>query len=306
MKNIFKVLLGSALAVVAASSCSDLNEFPVFDEAESFVEFDKTTYNVPENIGQISIPVSIGAYATERTVVSYTILDASLEGGDYNAEKGVNFNDRSYSGVLIFDGDVWTSNIVIDIVNLEGVYTGDLKFAVKIESSSSTKVSAENTAVITISDLDHPLASILGEYTCTGKKYDCETDIDSYTITLSKDAVDVHTVHIDYITPGCKQYSTWGDWSYVGTVSADLKTITIARGQKCQAWYQTEEDVFELYTFEGLSGNSIMGLSNTGSFEMTQTSDGVWTTDANIWLYPVVTGSFYTNFVIAAPVWTKK
>lgn len=313
-----KIFAAAALTLAVFASCSKLNEFPVFEEDQSFVAFAKATYMVAEDSGQLSIPVSLGAYGTEedktlpKTNVSYTILDASLDGGSYTAVKDVDFKDTNVDGVLSFDGSKVTQNIVIDIINRAGEYTGDITFGVLISTASNNmKISSEKLVKVTITDNDHPLASILGEYTVTCKTYDGSAAQDPYTLTLTKDPDDVHVVHIDYITPGCKSYSSWGDWSCVGTVSEDLKTITIARGQICgqgseePAWYQSADDTFELHTYVMVGGSSL-SVTKTGSFEMVSTTPGVFSTEENIWLYPAVTAKYYTNFVAFAPVWTKK
>ena len=314
MKNIYKALMGAAL-VAAAASCSKLNEAPVFDEADSFVAFDKSTYIVDEDCVSLTIPVSIAAYSPVKTNVSYTILDESLEGGKYTAKKGVNFSDENPDGVLIYDGESFTQNIVIDIVNIEGEYTGDLTFGIKLESASGLNIGNESVVKVTISDLDHPLSSILGSYTAQGKTYS-GGDQTAYTLTLSKDPEDLSTVHIDYITYGCKQYSSWeaeGEtWEYIGTVTRDdngnINGINIARGQKTTVYYSSLSDFFELRTFESVTGGYIVGILSTGSFDMTLSSTDpvTWTTDANIWLFPVVYQMYFSNFYTCTPVWTKQ
>ena len=315
MKNIYKVLMGSALVIAAASSCSKLNEAPVFSESESYVAFEKSSYSIAENGGQLTIPVSIAAYNTVKTNVSYSILDVDVEGSGYTAKKGEDFTDQNADAVLIFDGTVWSQNIVINIKEHAGTYTGDLKFAIKIDSASGLKTSAENIVVVTITDNDHPLSSILGTYTAQGKTYS-GGDQTAYTLTLSKDSEDLSTVHIDYITYGCKQYASWESegetWEYIGTVTRDengnINGINIARGQKTTVWYSSSDDVFELRTFESVTGGSITGIQNTGSFDMTLsgTDPVTWTTDANIWLFPVVYQAYYSNFYTCTPVWTKQ
>lgn len=291
MKNIFRTILGTA-ALLAAFSCSNLNDFPVFDPAESFAAFEKSNYMINEDYGQLIIPVTIASIDPVNTTVSYRINDGT-------AKAGVNVKDTNSSAVLTFADGARTQNIVLDIISLEGEYTGDLDFSVELLSATGLKLSSENVCNVIIADLDHPLAAILGTYVATSQNY-AGADI-TWELTLTKDEKDVTVVHCDFFTPGCIQYSNWGDWSYVGTVSEDKKSISFAVGQKCQAWYQTEDDQFQLLTWEpGIY------LYDTGNVVFNEVSEGVWYSAEKVWLYPVVTGSLYTNWCVRETTWTKK
>ena len=39
---------------------------------------------------------------------------------------------------------------------------------------------------------------------------------------------------------------------------------------------------------------------------LSSTDPVTWTTDANIWLFPVVYQMYYSNFYTCTPVWTKQ
>lgn len=304
MKNNMKYILGAALMVGFAASCSKLNEMPVFDASESFAAFEVSTYSLPEDGGTLTIPVSIAALEPVRTTVAYEILDANVVGSGYTAKEGVDFVDTNTDKVLIFDGKTMTQNIVLNIINRAGEYTGDLTFGIRITSAKGLKLSAEKLTVVKITDNDHPLAPVLGKYDCTGE--DVSFSPVSWVMELSKDPVDVHTVHIDCIMPACVQFASWGSWEFVGTVSEDLKTITIERGQKTQAWYQSETDVFELVSCE-FDGSMLTNILESGNIVMTLGADGKWTSDVStIWLYPVETKSWYGNFCLSNFSWKKQ
>ncbi|MBQ7622554.1 MAG: hypothetical protein IJS66_02300 [Bacteroidales bacterium] len=291
MKKISMLILGAA-ALFAAFSCSKLNEFPVFENEESFVAFEKATYSVAENVGIISIPVTIASIDPVATSVAYTLKDGT-------AKVGENVRDTNPQAVLTFDGEARTQYINLEIVELPGQYTGDISFSVELVKPNSLKLSAEKSCVITITDNDHPLADILGTYVVTAQDY--YDNAISWEMTLTKDATDVTILYCDFITSGSLQYSSWGDWSYVGQVSEDKKTITFACGQKCEAWYATEEDQFMLVSWEpGIY------VYDTGNITFTETAPGVWTSTDNIWLYPVNTAKLWTNFCAKNEVWTKK
>lgn len=301
MKKLSSILTIAALTA-AFVSCDKLNEFPTFEASESFAAFEKASFTIDETGETLVIPVSIAAYENVKTNVSYTILDATTD-SQYSAKKGVDFKDTSADGVLVFDGSSSTQYITIEILPHVGEYTGDLTFGIELQSASGLKLSAEKLCKVSISDIDHPLANILGEY--VGKALDSNGGEVSWTLHLTKDPSDVTVVHIDAIEKGCVDFASWGDWSYVGTVSEDQKTIYIARGQKTEAWYQSADDQFILKTFEVFNGSSISGILDSGNIEVTMTAPGVWSV-GNIWLYPAVTQAYYTNFCAQNVTWTKK
>lgn len=190
MKRFYTILFGAALAI-SMVGCQGLNELPEFEPSESFASFPKLSFNIDENKGQVVIPVQIASIKPVNTVVSYQVVDGT-------AKSGVNYKDTNASAVLTFDGTVREQSIVIDIVDLAGEYTGDLSFEVKLLSATGLKISAENACKVTISDLDHPLAAILGDYAATAtSSYDGAV---SWTMTLLKDAKDITVVWIHGIT----------------------------------------------------------------------------------------------------------
>ena len=126
MKNIFFKIMAGAALVTAFASC-ELNDFPTFDEADSFVAIDKTTIMVNETAGQVVIPVTIASVDPMKTAVTYEIVDSTAK-----VNKHYKLNSNYESGVLSFDGTTRTQNIVVDIIDSTGVYTGDLVFTVNL------------------------------------------------------------------------------------------------------------------------------------------------------------------------------
>lgn len=299
MKSLYKILtIGAALAAMV--SC-DLNQTPVFDDAnESFAAFDITSVSVNENVGKLSIPVTIASITPKKVSVAYSVTAGT-------AKEGVNYNLVDKSAVLVFDGTERTKNIEIDITDLAGEYTGDLTFSLDLVSAGDLKLGANSSCSVKISDLDHPLASILGTYTATCKSYS-GADL-TWTLTFSKDPSDVTVVWVDAPVYWAVQYASWGDYSVYGNVSEDLKTITFPCGQTCgalsdsPAWFDTETDVFTLGTW-----TPGIYLEDSGNITMTMTSDGVWKTDAAMAIWPVESVSLYVNMLMAGETmtWTKQ
>ena len=303
MKNIYKYL-ACAMALTSVLSCDKLNETPVFEDSKSFAAFDITSFSVNENVGVLSIPVTIASPDPKQVALAYTVNDGT-------AKAGVNFTLVDDSAVLAFDGQTRTMNIELNIIDLAGEYTGDLSFTVSLVKPGDLDLGASSTCTVKISDLDHPLAPILGSYVVDAGYYTGTPC--SWPLTLTKDSQDPSVVWIDYPVYFCYQYATWGDYSVYGTVSEDLKTITIPCGQTPgaesgnPAWYKDETDVFVLGLWEDLGGGSV-NLISSGVITMTMTADGVWTTDdaPAAWL---PSGNALTTGMLMTPgtlTWTKQ
>ena len=285
MKNIFFKIMAGAALVTAFASC-ELNDFPTFDEADSFVAIDKTTIMVNETAGQVVIPVTIASIDPMKTAVTYEIVDSTAK-----VNKHYKLNSNYESGVLSFDGTTRTQNIVVDIIDSTGVYTGDLVFTVNLLSGGKNlNLGASSTCVVKISDLDHPLADILGEYTVTGE--DFAKGKFSYTMTLTKDDTDINTVWIDYVCP----LAQGNPMAVYATVSPDHKTISIPCGQQTKAGL-----IFVEYTYD--NGHYV---GTSGSVDMVSTTPGVFTTEQGIGM--IEGNSLYAGGVVlqGTTVWTKK
>lgn len=239
MKNIFKYS-AVAVAAFALASCSDLNEYPVFQKDDAFVAFSKSSVSVSEAAGTVTITLSQAAVDPIRSVVAYEVLDKKTDTtGTYTAEKGVNFVDNSIDGLLFFENGERTASITFDIINPvdengKTIFTGDLTFGIRILSASNrVDLGSENECVVTISDLDHPLASILGDYTASGESiYPGYEGTINWPVVFEKDAKDLKTV---WITNIAGQYDSHL-YPIYGTVVYDedgenIVGITIPAGQ---------------------------------------------------------------------------
>ena len=266
MKNkfIFNILAGAAL-VGAISSC-DLNKTPVFDDADAFVAIDKTSVTVNETVGTITIPVTIASVNPVKTAVTYEVVDGSAKAGtDY-----VLVDD---SAVLSFDGKERTMSIEIQILPHVGTYTGDLDFTINLLSGGKKlNLGAESSCKVRISDLDHPLADILGEYSCTAT--DKALGSVSWTMRMSKDPEDTKVVWVDYICPFAASNPSM-EFSVYGNVSEDHNTIVFPCGQKPGAEYG-EDDPFVFIWFNYADKYIV---DDAGTVTMTKGADGRWTTE---------------------------
>ena len=255
MKRIYKYV-ACACALMTAFSCSKLNETPVFEASKSFAAFDVTSVSVDENAGSVSIPVTIASVDPVQVAVAYTTTDDS-------AKAGVNFNLNDASAVLAFDGETRTMNVVIDIVDLAGEYTGDLSFTVSLVKPGDLDLGANSTCKVKINDLDHPLASILGSYTASAFNY-FDGATTEWGVTFEKDPSDITVVWILGITE-----STAADAVY-GNVTTDeegnFASITVPFGQSIEwnASYTATLVGFKDGGYYAPEGNIVFEKTETG------------------------------------------
>ena len=266
MKNIYKYI-ACAFALTAALSCSKLNETPVFEDSKSFVAFGQTSYSVNEDAGTISIPVTVASPDPKQVTVAYSVADGT-------AKVGTNFSLADESAVLVYDGETRVQNIVINIKNIattaeQSGYTGDLVFTVTLDSAGELELGYNKTCTVKIVDLDHPLAEILGTYSCAGVSY-FDGPL-SWTATFQKDDEDENVVWITAVTASCP-YAVYGN---VTDYASGDWTITIPAGQSALGSYK-----FSLCWFDGDYFDD-----STGNIVLTRQADGSYVAEQGIGVY---------------------
>ncbi len=295
MKNLFKIFAGAAL-IASFASCDNLNEVPVFSDKDAFVAMDKGSVIVNEDAGIISIPVTIASADPMKTSVTYAVTDGT-------AKAGVDYKLVDESAVLLFDGKTRSMNIEIEIIPHTGEdgYTGDLSFTIDIlGGGNSLNLGANASCSVKISDLDHPLQSILGEYGAKGFNYFDGVDM-SWNLTMYKDDNDINVVWIDGIIAELAGAYPLNDFRVYGNVSEDKKTISIPCGQVLKD--KVSGYVVSLWSFDG--GNSV---SSGGTIEAVF-ANGVWTIEAGLGIGFVSDTGGVSLFGLYNPgsiTWTKK
>lgn len=231
MKLNIKYLSFLLAGAVALASC-DKNEPNVFDDKDAFVAFDAVAVTYAEDYSKdgatFKIPVTLASVKGLDETVKFEVVTPEQKG----AVAGVNFELLSTTGVLSFNAENRTQYIEFKTMT-DGEYTGDLKFTVKLLPSETLPVGSESECTVTISDIDHPLTFILGDFTASGTDY--WDGPSSWTITVHKDAVDDHKVWFDnlfnnpgWIDPRCRFY---------GVVNDEKTIITIPFGQESEYKY---------------------------------------------------------------------
>lgn len=187
MNNINRFIAGAA-ALAALASC-DLNKTPEFDDAKAFVSFEVTNYSYNEDNGTIKIPVTIASLEPIRAVIGYEVK-GSQKDGDGLAKEGVDYRLADELATLTFDGKTRTQNIEIELIDRPKFEQGDLTFSIDIVNAGKLALGEDTNCNITIVDLDHPLAPILGEYSVTAGS-------SGWSMTLMKDSKNKSLVWID-------------------------------------------------------------------------------------------------------------
>lgn len=259
MKTIFKYIAG-AVAVAALAGCN-LNPLPTFDQADSFVAFDRGSVTVNEDAGTVTLPFTIASVDPVKTNVSYELVDGT-------AKQGVNYDSLDESAVVVFDGTERTGSIVISIKKIDG-YTGDLSFSVKLVAATGINLGASNVCTVTINDLDHPLSAILGEYTSAAHDYFDDVDV-SWTVTLMKDPKDVNIVWVDGFSSTFAGTYPTKDWRFYGNVVKDEDGTITGINFPCGQTFADAVNANEakLWAFEG------EGVTTSGNISFEVTSNG--------------------------------
>lgn len=159
MKRNILIYIAAALALVLSPSCDRTHEY----EPKAYATLYKTSFSVPENCGELKIPVLLCNSDGSDVQVSVAIKPGV-------AVENVDFEMTS-PAILNFSGDVDSLDIVIAVTNFAGDFTGAKDFSIEISSLTEGVLNGNFLkAGVTIEDLDHPLAPIIGTWTGEAKE----------------------------------------------------------------------------------------------------------------------------------------
>lgn len=233
MKNTLKYIGILVMGVLAAASCN-LNSYPVFDDKDAFVAFDATGYEFNEpkagTTDTVYVYATLASVAGLSSTASYEVVEDTTIANP--AVQGYDFDILDENGVLRFDEANRTCAIPIVLYSPKSGgddgYTGNKSFRIALTSTGSVNAGSENTCLVTIADIDHPLNAILGTYNMTGESY--FSGPVAWPMTLSRDETDVNLVWFS----GLVDTQTIG--GFFGTVERDAENnitgITINLGQQ--------------------------------------------------------------------------
>ena len=260
MKLNFKYIVAALALVALSASCDRKVDFP----SEKFVTLDDYAYSVDETSAEVVIPVHIYNQDCHDVQVAVKLLDnTAVEGTDYEIISPA-------SGVLTFPAGTDSLAIKIAIKPHVGVYTGTKKFGVQVASATEGVVTgAFSSATVSISDLDHPLADILGDYVATGNT--ASSGVAQWKVTFAANEDDVTKVNVTNLS--------WFDETLVGDVSEDHNVVTLPFGQMYVAsGYATMFCGWSTGGYYKPSGNLLLTRTETGWVQSTDidTADRTW------------------------------
>jgi len=291
MKKI-TIYISFLAGIVLFFSACELNEAPEFDDANAYVAFDNENMSVAEDTGTVSIPVRLTSLKGLTSTVSFDFIDSTaVKGRDYNLKGG--------ASVLNFDGSEAVQNIQVDIINNSGVFTGDLKFGIRITSSGDVNAGSIDTMWVTILDLDHPLAAILGTYSVYGPNY-FSGKPDVWDVTIEKDPDgDVSKVWIsNLVVSGTNQ-------KVYGVVNEEETKIEIPVGQTIATSSSYESIVLEGFDDPDVNAANLLPSGSKLTMELTSSSPVTFIMDLPFGSHIIDVDNWY-SIVLANATFTKK
>ena len=292
MKKLY--LIAVALLALAGTSCNRLVEYTSIP----FVYFPNPTISVYEDAGVIEIPVKVQAdvdFSLTFETVDGEKVDSETGVKVPNGKRGVDYDivDNDASLIRFAAGDTQKS-IKVKITDFPGVLTGNKDFTVKmVGSGNEVCKGGYSYCKVTIIDNDHPLKSILGEYTAT------DADGNSWTMTFAADPNNWYVTFIDGIVA-----TFAGDWvgqsirHYVpATVSEDLSKVTVNFGYKLADQYNGHD--INIWGYDG----TYIYASGTAVFEKTE--DGYKLDGSKGFAAIYESGGYYlasSNAIAMAPI----
>lgn len=215
--KIFKntTIVLAALAAVALASCN--NDQPEFNDKDAFVSFTDTKASVDENKATLEIPVQLSSLKGKEGTVDFEITADKTA----PAVEGTNYTVANASRTLTFTKESNVQNIKLNIVDLAGTFTGDLRLNIKLKNAQGVNLGAESSFDVTIVDLDHPLAFMLGTFSASGTSQ--YNGAETWTVKIAKDDNDVNKVWITNFVLGASS----AKYPIYGTVNEEKTEIRI-------------------------------------------------------------------------------
>ena len=276
--KIFKntTIVLAALAAVALASCN--NDQPEFNDKDAFVSFTDTKASIDENKATLEIPVQLSSLKGKEGSVDFEITADKTA----PAVEGTNYTVANATRTLTFTKESNVQNIKLNIVDLAGTFTGDLRLNIKLKNAQGVNLGAESSFDVTIVDLDHPLAFMLGTFRASGTSL--YNGAETWTVNIAKDDKDVNKVWITNMVLGASS----PNYPIYGTVNEDKTELRIPVGQNTK---KTSSQYGWLYAFGGIEGGSLTD-------QVTDYMSCPITTDANgnaIISIPYIFGAYATS-----------
>lgn len=270
MKNVYRILAIAAISAFFAS-CDKTDPYKGANGVEDvnpFVTFDvKSSYSVSEAAGSFQIPVRLVNPKGEA-------FSVTISGVDGDAINGINYSiAEPETGVISFSATDTLKFVTINLTQVPGYNDpGYLKFSVAIDAATNgVGIGAFSKVPVTITDADHPLADILGNWTGSGVDY-WDGSV-TWTMSLLSVEGDVTSVRVVGLTPsfeGAYDVEKGMDYSFVVPVEGEEgeRVITIPFGTPYKT--MVSGNTATLWGFDGSyvysSGDLVLVQQADGSF----------------------------------------
>lgn len=179
MKRNIIFFVAATVTLLLAASCNRKVEY----QYEKYATLYHSSFSVAEDAGELRIPVLVNNTKGADVQVSVKVTEGkAVEGVDYEVVTPAN-------GILSFSGETDSLDVVIKILSPDlGEFTGAKDLSVAIASATEgVNVGIINNAVVTIEDLDHPLAAFIGTWTGELEGYFGNWPKGATTIAISAD-----------------------------------------------------------------------------------------------------------------------
>jgi hypothetical protein len=303
MNRKIKYLSILLMAVALFYSCD--KEEHLFDSADAFVSFHTATVNVEETNKEIAIELLVNATKGSPAVdVSFEFDTTGIEGAV--AEEGVDFEVvGDNAGKVSFADGYGTQTIVIRTINND-VFSGTKKVKIKItDNSLGYNTGSESEVIINITDDDHPLGWMLGDYSVTADIY--RSGEVTWNMTLSPVEGDIKQVTIVGLFAGGNYAQPEGDPTYyvLGSVDMEAMTMTMKTGQNMVSWGWGPVTIVGWY-----ADDTDVKTGDPLTFDIVQDGDNVSIVSREyygIYIYEGNNAGLYLEYTMDIPVtWVKK
>lgn len=255
------ILAFTALSVALASCNPDVKY-----TSKPFVYFDNPLVTVPEDAGSVKIAVSVLG-VTQDVQVGYELVSDVA-----NPTAHFSLADPDNT-ILFFSPSKQTDFIEVNIVNEPGV-RAFYSFTINlINKSAGVEFGGYSSCKVSISDNDHPLKDVMGEYTAKDKNGN------AWPMTFLEDPDNEGNVLIDGLSPALAGGYVEKNrmWTFKGAVSKDLSSVRVSLGGKLPEPY---DDLLP-----ELLGIDLQGyLQTSGNIEFRKQEDGSYVSNIGPYL----------------------
>lgn len=274
--------IAMSLATVALASSCDVNEELKFSDSEAFVAFTKGAVTVQEDAPSAKVTISLASVSGLKGNAKISVVTDAENG--FTAVEGKDFTISATS--VSFSNESREASIeIIPIPN--GIYTGDMKFKLVL-NSDDVKVGHEKECVVTISDIEHPLASILHSYKASADSYFASRGHFDWNIVIMKDDKDVEKVWIDNLEP---YFAVNGFKQHVYGIVTSVDGVPVKISVPAQQALGYNDGTIEVFSEADPDSEDAYQLSSSENLEILIEEDGHKLTILNA--YGAYAGGWY-------------